>query len=237
MKLAVIAPPNALDIVRTVRTSFHLVLAQYVKDPAYRDFYKAMHHRGDFILLDNGAGEKEMMLLSELLAAAKLVQADEITLPDVIGDGALSARATIDAMPYVPEAQRAVCPHGKTWGEWETCAEQIVMAGCSTICIGRYDYLPGGRIPALEIIFKHQWHWNHHIHLFGCSEPSITATRTELKAAPWLRSMDTGAPIAFAQQDRALDDGPHASLEWNGPYNDRLALQNIERLLDVCNGG
>jgi hypothetical protein len=236
MKLAVIAPPNALGVVATMRASFHLVLAQYVEDPTYNAFYRSAHRRGDFIMLDNGAGESSMLTMPALLKAASLVWADEITLPDVIGDCDETLRVVSEALPMVSLHKRAVCPHGSSWGEWERCAIELMKMGCATICIGRYDRLPDGRFPAFKIIEKHQWHWNHHIHLFGCFEPPIRATRLELAAAPWLRSMDTGAPIAYAQQGRILDDGPHASLQWNVPFHSRVAEQNIERLTDVCNG-
>jgi hypothetical protein len=220
-----------------MRLGFHLVLAQYVlTDTAYRLWYKVAHDRGDFILMDNGVAEGVSMPIEDLVRAAKAIHADEITLPDVVGDMRATIYAVARAAPEVPVHMRAVCPHGRNWGEWEECTKALVRIGCATICIGRYDNLPGGRIPALEIIAKHQWHWNHHIHLFGCSAPPLEATRKELKAAPWIRSMDTGAPIAYAQQDRSLEGGPHASLQWNAGFNTRYADQNISRLLDVCNG-
>jgi hypothetical protein len=238
MKLMVIAPPNALSVLTTMRLSAHLVLAQHVQDPIYRAFYQSAQRRGAFIMLDNGAGELGRSLpIADLVEAANEVHADEITLPDVLGDADATLSATRAAMPAVPRKARAVCPHGTTWDEWEACAYAMVQWGCATICIGRYDNLPGGRIPALAIILKNNWQWTHHIHLFGCSEPPLAETRRELAAAPWIRSMDTGAAVAFAQEDCLINDGAgHASLKWGAPFNSRYTEQNIDLLLDICNG-
>ena len=239
MKLMCITPPNALGVLTTMRLSAHLVLAQHVKDPAYRAFYQSAHHRGDFIMLDNGAGELGHSLsIEDLVRAAAIVCADEVTLPDIPGDGVATLLATKAALPSVPRRMRAVCPHGRNWAEWEDCANEMVKAGCATICIGRYDNLPGGRLPALKLIQANHWHWTHNIHLFGCSEPPLETTRQELAAGPWIRSMDTGAGMAYAQQGRFINDGgPHASLQWNAGFDSRTAERNIALLLDVCNGG
>ena len=236
MKLAVIAPPQAQGIVFTMRMSFHLVLAQYLEDVHYQDFYATAHRRGDFIMLDNGAGEGVQMTMKDLLEAADAVQADEITMPDVIGDADATIVAVQKNTQFVPKWQRAVCPHGSNWGEWERCAEKLISFGVATICVGRYDNLPGGRIPALEIIVKNRWQWTHHIHMFGCAEPPIAATHRELRCAPFIRSMDSGAPIAYAQEGRLLDEGPHVSLDWKAGVNDRYAERNVALLASACNG-
>ena len=238
MKLAVIAPPQSQGVITTMRLSFHLVLAQYVGDFAYRSFYKAVHRRGDFIMLDNGIGEGVSLSLQDLMLSAGLVEADEITLPDVIGDGDATVAAANAACPLVPKHMRAVCPHGRTWGEWEECARRLVALGVATICIGRYDNLPGGRLPALDIIAKNYWNWTHNIHMFGCAYPPMKSTREELAQGPWIRSMDTGAPIAYAQEKQLIGDlSPHVSLDWHEGTDSRFAERNVDLLLDVCHGG
>ena len=239
MKLALVAPPQALHLVESQRLSYHLVLAQYVlPDPVYADFYHKLHDKGDFIMLDNGAAENGHSLgIDELLVAAERVHADEIVMPDVLDEAAGTLMLTQRSIPSVPRRMRAVVPQGRNWAEWEYCATQLVTYGCVTICVAkRYEKLPGGRVEALRIIKQHRWAWDHNIHLLGCSQRPLVEIGAAYNEYYGIRGIDTGAPIAYAQAGRSIDSDRHASLQWQAPFNDDMALSNIRLTLGACQG-
>jgi len=67
--------------------TYHLALAHLIlESPAYREFYLRMSRRGDHVGVDNGVVETGSPLpFTEVLEAARAVEATEVVLPDVLG--------------------------------------------------------------------------------------------------------------------------------------------------------
>lgn len=96
MKLALIPPVAHLDYTR--RTDYQLVLAHLLADKRYGKNY-ALHYsrlrnasKNEYIIIDNGAAEGSTVSDEVLLSMARFVGADEIVMPDVLGD----SEATIE---------------------------------------------------------------------------------------------------------------------------------------------
>src|SRR5690606_30387063 len=107
MKVALITPTPLLNKF-AVKSKYHLVLAhEYVKDEAYRQFYKERSKAGDYVMLDNGAYELgESIPIRELYDIASDLNPTAIFLPD-------ARFQTERTMQLVTEALQFL--HGSPW--------------------------------------------------------------------------------------------------------------------------
>jgi len=240
MKFALIAPPSHFgdQLLQQYRLTYHMVLAQYVlEDPYYEGIYQMLRKQDHFIMLDNGAAEKGHSIGIEnvVKAADALGGVDEIVMPDVLDECNATIAATKAALKFVPERMRAVVPQGRDWADWEYCATTLITLGCRTICIAkRYEALPGGRPYALDIIRSHNWHQSHSVHLLGCYRNPLKEIRDIAASAPWVRGIDTAAPISYAQSGCSLDYPRWHSLVWNADFNFTVAEVNMDLILEAC---
>jgi hypothetical protein len=156
-------------------------------------------------------------------------------MPDVLDECNATVSATGNAIKFVPERMRAIVPQGKDWADWEYCATTLVRLGCRTICVAkRYEALEGGRAHALGIIRRHKWHLTHDIHLLGCYRNPLREILNAIEVAPWVRGIDTSAPISYAQHGDTLDHPKWHSLEWNKPFRYGTAVVNMDFILEAC---
>lgn len=239
MKYALVTPPQGFPLIEEARLGYHFVLAQYCEDPTYEQFYRDCHERGHFIMLDNGAAEMGSSIsIERIMDVAAKICPDEIVMPDVLDDCQQTLLRTEQALDYVPRKQRAMCPQGKTWKEWEDCADVMVNdLGCTTICVAkRYEKFPGGRAHALRIIMSHFWQHTHTVHLLGCYENPLAEIAAAYRAMPSVRGVDTGAPVAYAQKNVTLDFPTHSSLDWNKEFDLNLARHNVDLYLNAHRG-
>lgn len=239
MKYALIAQPYQGDLlISQFRLVYHMVLAQYVlSDSNYAAYYKNLSKHDHFIMLDNGAAENGHSIgIENVVKAADMIGGvDEIVMPDVLDEMRATVAATFAARPFVPERMRAVVPQGKTWEEWTECALALLDMKCRTICVAkRYESFKGGRVRALKIIEDHSWHKTHNIHLLGCYRNPLREIRDARAAAPWVRGIDTAAPISYAQHEAVLTHPSWYSLEWNGKFNFAVAETNVDLILEAC---
>ncbi len=96
---------------------------------AYIEFYR---HRapGRYLILDNGAWEGELISVADVIDVARRMRADEIILPDAIGDAdctiELAATAYEQARHRLPGVALQVVPHGRTIGEYVDCLKGLM---------------------------------------------------------------------------------------------------------------
>lgn len=236
MKLALIGAPNVRPIIEGLGLGYHLVLAQYMTDPAYKALYREMSARGHFIMMDNGAAELGASIsFGDVLDAANVCDADEIIMPDVLDNMEETLRHTVEALKHVTSKYRVMVPQGKNWSEWRECAEVMCRWGCTTIAIAkRYEAFEGGRRRALQILYDLGLHRNHYIHLLGCYSNPLKEIADNMSR--FVRGIDTAAPFAHAQHGKPMEYAEHLSYGWGEPMNRELAIQNASRLLDACAG-
>lgn len=239
MRLALIIPAEkGLTLIDRHRLFYHMALSQYVlSDPTYANLYQYLRGRGHFIMLDNGAAENGTSIgIVNVMAAVDMIGGvDEIVMPDVLDESRLTVQMTYAALSFVPPRQRAVVPHGRDWDSWTRCAYELISMGCRTICVAkRYEKLPGGRARALGIIADHGWHKTHDVHLLGCSSNPLREAEWAAKVAPWVRGIDTAAPISYAQAHASIDSPTWHSIDWDVPFGTGLASDNVKLMLGAC---
>jgi hypothetical protein len=237
MKLALITDPKGFKVVEMFKMGYHLVLAaEVLQSKAYRDFYREASERGQFILMDNGAAEKGTLSLSDLMKAAEAINADEIVLPDVMGDSAATFRASTnpEVLDAVPPKMRAVVPQGNTVHEWWACAN--LLAGnmeFATLCIPKHaERFPGGRAGILKLVHKLNWHTTYHIHLLGIWDDPWSEIASLREFRSWVRGIDTALPFALAQHGITLSSEriDHVSHTWGRKFDTALAYNNVNTL-------
>jgi hypothetical protein len=210
MKLAVICPPAWIHL---NPLTFHMVLGQHT-EPEYVNAYREKHERGDFILVDTGAAEG--------VAAAKFAKniplwipiADEIVVPDKFEEPEGAFELFKKYVAYIPPNQRMIVPHGKTVEEWFDCLDifdKYLKGEYMSIGVGRYNQYPGLR----DQIITHFGAWQaKNVHLLGARPNPMEDFH---KFATRVRSIDTGAPVAWTQANRFIGEGGHHSLQWEAP--------------------
>lgn len=238
MKFAAIIPPSGLRVLERVGLGYHLVLAQeLLRDKEYREYYKILGRLGHFIIVDNGAAERDQPPFKEVVAAARYISASEIVMPDIV----LDRQATLDALlqaavlDLVPARKRFIVPQGRTPDEWVSCLDTIhkqLDGNYSTIGLSKYHHnVFGGRAQLLTRIPKYIRDTKH-IHVLGIATADPFQEVKELAAVGVdLRAVDTAAPVAYAQRVRKFPDpvptGDHISVAWDAPFDLDLARENV----------
>lgn len=240
MKLAVIAPKHFLPMTTITGLGFHMALGQELyRDIKYRDAYLKLHRRGHFIMVDNGAAEGDVLPFDQVVFAANTIRADEIVMPDVLRDGPKTVKAATnsEAQKLVSPNRRVIVPQGNSWEEWEQCLRSLVEAmPFATVGIAKHlERLEGGRKTALDIIKAYGWQGRFNVHMLGCYKQPINEAKVA-STYKFVRSLDTGAPVAYAQAGVTLTDKSHYSLGWDSNADSNLVRKNIRILLGACNG-
>jgi hypothetical protein len=239
MKLAVISNTKCLQFVGRMHLSYHMALGQWlVIDREYREWYREAHLRGEFIMVDNGAAEPEAerVPFQEIVRVADYIGADEIVMPDVIRDRRETTRMfrSGDVMGMVPPYKRVLIPQGESLEEWrESCCDILALDhGFATLGIPKHlERFDDGRKQALQMVEQLGMHAFFNIHMFGVWRNPFY----EIKGTPpWVRGIDSGAPIAYAQAGARIDCPDHFSLS-DLPASDRLVEVNIQFMRRWCN--
>lgn len=96
MHYACIAPTAYLEQYAG-RGHFQLCLAQVaLRDPNYLAWYVERRQLGDFVILDNGAYEEELVTFDKLCEVTRLLKPQVLTIPDKIDDYDASVRLMKD---------------------------------------------------------------------------------------------------------------------------------------------
>jgi len=245
MDYAPIVPPQGLGLFFKYEYTSHMALAQYIlDDPRYAEWYGRERFQApkSHLIVDNGIAEGVSLPFREVVEAAEYVRADEVVMPDVMRDARETIRSTLDqhSMSLVPEENRMLVPQGDDWMSWTYCLSiftdpQTIRA--RSIGIAKHlESLPGGRPHALQIIKDRGVDKRYEIHLLGVWRQPFAEVRRAAEVLPTIRSIDTGAPVAYAQRTQALNDIKHYSLSWDAPILIELAHENLTRYKEFCNG-
>jgi hypothetical protein len=240
MKTAVIIPPAFLTLVGR-QTGYHMALGQWlIRDPRYFRWYREAHYHGDFIIVDNGAAEpeEERAAWEQVLDAANQVDADEVVLPDVMKDAEATVRSVTKTSITVPEKSRCIIPQGTTINEWFWCLRELhetLDGRYATVGIPKHmESVKGGRagmLASLPPIIA--FHYN--IHLFGVYNDPREEIISCRRAKRTIRGIDTGAPIAWAQNNKWIGEAGHHSLdEFEHPDRNFIDI-NIDTITRWCN--
>jgi predicted phosphohydrolase len=241
MKFAAIVPPAQTTILSLANNAYHMALGQWlIQHAEYRNFYQRVHGRGGFIIVDNGAAEPEdeRVPFDQIVKAAEDIGADEVVLPDVIRDAEATVEATTDSrwLDIIPATKRLIIPQGDNWDDWVACLNEVherLDGAYRTIGVAKHlERLPGGRHWALTILKEAGYTEFFDIHLFGIWEDPFEEITKAADAYPGVRGIDSGAPIAFAQQGSKVVDGRHVSLDTHAIPDYALAVNNVLIMMD-----
>lgn len=129
MKIALIAPVSCLELAS--KTGYHLVLAQLLRRRDYATFYGQTQ---GYKILDNGAAEGERVTMPDLAALAKDINADEVVVPDVMGDASRTIKAARAFERWAePGRQYMGVVQGKTVAEVIKCATALTFLDYITV--------------------------------------------------------------------------------------------------------
>lgn len=244
MKLALISGLHDHNLRHHYRLGYHMFLAQYILRDYWPDQLLRNYRRwGYFIILDNGTPEGSLQSNVDLLSAYDTVQPDELILPDVLENIEATLAATIgfvnEYAVRVDPIKRMVVPQGNDLFEWGQCLDRLVKE-VEFASIGVPKHLEGkegGRVEALRYIQQKHYHTKYYIHLLGCYKDPIKEVREAVAIAPWIRGIDTAAPIGYAQANKDIQCGKHYGYSWDKDFDEEAASYNLDKLLRACAGG
>lgn len=247
MKYAAIVPSTAAgrQIIKRTGHAFHLVLAhELLANPYMFDFYHDLSRQGHTIMVDNGVAESANISFDMVVEVATKLGAAEIIMPDTItGTWQESVNLTVDSLAQlmVPANKRVIVPHGKSWIEWRACVNEIAkQMQFATIAISRgcVKFDPkGGRLRAIRELEHLGFLRTHNIHLLGAVQfPKMELSSVNLFYGDFIRSIDTAAPIAYAQHNAVMDYPERYSIDWSPErsFNFDLALDNFVQFRAWC---
>lgn len=212
MKLALIPPFDGLHIINE-RDNYHLMLPQLLDNELYATKYRELRRRGDFIILDNGAAEGELVSDEKLVALTRAFDPDEVVIPDIMGDAlGTIGRATKFVKAYGSEIQADLMfvAQGRSLIEVTRMIEVLVtLDHVTTVGIPRHLLATTGhkdvRIMLAMWIHKH-YGKTLNIHFLGAapSWPFEVLYANDLK---FVRGMDTSMPFNYALNNAYLVEG------------------------------
>jgi hypothetical protein len=247
MKFAAIVPEDGRAVLTAAGHSYHMVLGhEIVESTELREFYRNRSDHGDFIIVDNGVAEGSDVPFIDVVRAANEIGADEIILPDVIGDSEASLSATLNPDNYslVEPMRRVVVPQAMSPQELVYAMTKLHKIDFATIALNRGPKKEcGARLWKLQELSRMNVLHKYHIHLLGVAQnPALDLARLSF-AVPFIRSVDSAAPFAYAQAGLDLEDltaaSPHVGIEWDWPWRDeglKMALSNFFKMRRWCSG-
>lgn len=202
MRVAIIAPTRHLSLLAT--TNYHLILAHKVLEcQEYADFYRERSQQGDYVILDNSAHELGTGLPPEqLAAAASIVQASELVLPDRLFFGEDTVERSNQCFDSVRQGINFMAvPQGRTLSEWLFCLNELLHL-TTTIGISKdYEVWEGGLATLVRLSLSHG---ATSIHLLGWGRD--LGQLLLLQEFTQIRGVDSAKPIVFASSGVALPD-------------------------------
>jgi len=218
-----------------------MVLGQeLLRSNRYKEWYCAAHERGDFIIVDNGAAERDTPPFTKIVDAANAIGADEIIMPDRLGDREATAELLKQHASQVQPTRRMVVPQGRSVDEWFQSLEELTaIARFTTIGVPKHlEQVPGGRHAVLGRLVLLGYSNMYQIHLLGIG--GIPKQEVEAYSGyTFVRGWDTGAPIAYAQECCRITAPVRHSLDWDKEVTDwDLLDRNIQWMNSkLCWGG
>ncbi|MBF8193035.1 hypothetical protein ITP53_46665 [Nonomuraea sp. K274] len=227
ISFSVIAPAAYLRefVAQTPATIHHVAAQRVLLDPADRAFFLEEERRGATIILDNGVFDLGQSLSPcELVRAARAVNAEEIILPDVIGDASATMRASDLAAAQIldmsEEFRLCAVVQAANDEDWHRCYDHFTTR----------DYVGAIAFPASRdkepsrALSKNRVAATEHLEAHGMVDTDriyrlLGLGRTghlelfEQRRHEWISSVDAAAPVLLgAMGIRMMPDGPYEKL-------------------------
>jgi hypothetical protein len=195
------------------RSDIHLVLAQ-IEDIDYQNTYLRDEVETDFVIVDNGAAEGNMVEDHKLFTRANYYAANEIVLPDVMGSADLTLKRAVkffaDNKEVISKEHRfmGVVQASHTMEQACRCIKTFAsMPLVKTIGIPRHlvdrtDYARFQICQWLEA--QSDLKDRFEVHLLGTNSKFPLEIRLIAQAFPWIRSCDSSMPYNYAIAGKEL---------------------------------
>ena len=224
MRFCPIVPIKYLDQLAGLSNS-QMVLAHWLVDKLYLEFYKKRVKDGDFVILDNGACELKTSIPAEDLLEAyqRLGGCDVLVIPDSGENNMELFKAFIDAKPELKISKKTklmAVPH---------CIRDLsVMLGYSNevgiIGLNR-DFEAQGRG---TIIDKYQ-DWGRQFHLLGIKKNPVEEILAVKPFKSLVSGIDSSFPFRLFSRGRRIEEArPY-------PKHDSMYADGLSpEIMDFC---
>ena len=215
-----LSPIVSTDLLNMIEgRDFYMCLANIaIKNKEYRDFYKAQRERGAFVLLDNGAAEKDQMNLEKMLQVIKEVNPNEVILNDCLMDRKETIKSSLDALEFYKKnkvkCQFMFVPQGKNLEDWKKCFNEMPKQDISTIGVSKF-VTSGWEDRMARFKCCEYLNGQFPVHLLGCHN-SIFEVKYVYDACKNIRSNDTAIAYIYAQKNEEifLGDRPEGEIDF-----------------------
>ena len=195
MKVALISPFSLMQ--EMPNTGYHLVLAHLLQDPDYLAFHQTVE---GYKILDNGAAEGSLVDFDELLIRAAEINADEVIVPDAMGDFTETVTLLHRFTDYAeahPEFRYTAALQGTNTKELILSYESTLDVGyVSNIALPRFmQHIDKHERSLWAKIIRENFDSDVDIHCLGAT--SWTREVRELSENGHARGIDTSMPIVL----------------------------------------
>jgi hypothetical protein len=195
-----------------------MALAQFSDNETYTHVVRELHSRDRFVIVDNGANEKETFSNEELAQRALRLRADELVLPDVLYDADKTFEVATQYLreceawvtPTAPEPQYMGVVHGDGVDELRKLVDryseefQIKTIGLPRLLLEHVDSRSIRIDMANWIGSSYPDRFN--IHLLGASTEWVKEPYYVSKYASHIRSIDTSLPYNYGLEGLRIND-------------------------------
>lgn len=220
LKVAHIVPPRWE--VSLGRGQYRMTYVPWVlKDLNYREILRAT---SKFVILDHGLFEANLEVPSpwKIALVARMMNADEVVLPDVLGDPVETVSKALKALQYLPsEAGLMFVPQGHAYDEWQDCLLRFLeyiapKHFCGTIGLSSLRR-PGSlraQVGTRILMMKYLRPLGFEMHLLGlCSVRHFVEEELPIALELGVRGVDTCAAFALGARGLGLTkDSPRLFL-------------------------
>lgn len=209
MKLALI-PPLAHVTEFCEDRDYHLVLPHLLQNEDYAEFYSEVFGH---VILDNGMAEGVAFDWHNLMSAAEMLGADEIVIPDHLGDGEATierTKAFHNIAKQHPEFKYIGVVQGRDSHEIVKCLTYMALQDwISVVALPRCLNVLGGkmRITILSHFADTITEGFEAVHCLGMSK--YMDEPLDLAECDLVRGMDTSLPFTMAIAERLIKSGPY----------------------------
>lgn len=217
MKFAPVAPYHIYRqfvinnyVPQTILLLAHDVVAN---EAEYKETFDHIAWSKTTIIMDNSLVETGGAVDEEMVAkASEIVGADVVVLPDVMGDGAKSADATIEAWQTwswdFRDYQKMVVLHGVSDADWYASAEKLMLAGIRPEWLSIPRKCEDGTNRRWRLLNMAKMIFGiPNFHLLGFSD--FVASDLVAASHPLVRSIDSAVPLRLTTNAILSEDaGP-----------------------------
>jgi hypothetical protein len=221
MKLALIPPYSQMNSV--FRTNYQLVLPEHLSNKHYQESYMMARRNGDYLIMDNGAAEGNLLSPGELRSMSLGLMVNEIVVPDVLGDMYATLTMAKQFFQFGVDSRFKYMGvvQGQSFDECCACVEAFHadQGNITVLGIPRHLIMTCHRqnIRSELALYIKRTHPQYQVHLLGTSPAYIKELKDyqEQFHVAGVRGVDTSAPFNYAYHAKSMLNGEHAGRPTN----------------------